>query len=228
MSGRLRLAAAAVAVVGLAIAGYLTAVHYSGGEPVCAISHGCATVQQSAYADLAGIPVAVLGLAGYVAILASLVRDGERERTATAFLALAGFGFSAWLTYVEVVRLDAICIWCVGLGDLHDAAGRAVGGADGQRAAASAERPAGVSEKTAGADVPQSPSGPQSGPAVEWTQPRATASSIAQVSASRSGPRRRAWSASSVAGPPRRALEDVVGSHGTSVANPCDDPPVRA
>ena len=54
------------------------------------------------------------GSLGYVAILASLARDGEPWRTATAFLALAGFGFSAWLTYVEVVRLDAICIWCVG------------------------------------------------------------------------------------------------------------------
>jgi uncharacterized membrane protein len=109
-----RAASAAVALTGLAIAAYLTIVHYAGGEPVCAVAHGCATVQQSDYAHLAGIPVALLGLLGYVAILASLARDGEPWRTATAFLALAGFGCSAWLTYVEVVRLDAICIWCVG------------------------------------------------------------------------------------------------------------------
>jgi len=109
-----RAATAVVAVAGLAIAAYLTIVHYAGGEPVCAVAHGCATVQQSAYAELAGVPVALLGLAGYVAILVSLAREGEAWRTATAFLALAGFGFSAWLTYVEVVRLDAICIWCVG------------------------------------------------------------------------------------------------------------------
>ena len=96
-----------------AIAGYLTVVHYAGGEPVCAIAHGCATVQKSAYASLAGVPVALLGLFGYVAILAALARDGEQGRTAAAFLSLAGFGFSAWLTYVEVARLDAICIWCV-------------------------------------------------------------------------------------------------------------------
>ena len=51
---------------------------------------------------------------GTSAILASLAREGEGPRTATAFLSLAGFGFSAWLTYVEVERLDAICIWCVG------------------------------------------------------------------------------------------------------------------
>ena len=113
-SRALRAASAAVSAVGLAIAAYLTIVHYAGGEPVCAVAHGCATVQRSEYAHLAGIPVALLGLLGYVAILGSLARDGEVWRTATAFLALAGFGFSAWLTYVEVVRLDAICIWCVG------------------------------------------------------------------------------------------------------------------
>jgi uncharacterized membrane protein len=111
---RLRLAIGAVALAGLAIAGYLTVVHYAGAEPVCAVAHGCATVQESDYAQLAGIPVALLGLLGYAAILASLARDGDAWRTATAFLSLGGFGFSAWLTYVEVVRLDAICIWCVG------------------------------------------------------------------------------------------------------------------
>jgi len=84
-----------LAVAGLGIAGYLT------------------TVQKSHYAQLLGVPVALLGLLGYVAILAALARDGERGRTAAAFLSLAGFGFSAWLTYVEVARLDAICIWCV-------------------------------------------------------------------------------------------------------------------
>ena len=47
-------------------------------------------------------------------ILATLARDDEPARTATAFLALLGFGFSAWLTYVEVAKLEAICIWCVG------------------------------------------------------------------------------------------------------------------
>ena len=109
----MRRASIAVGLAGLAIAGYLTVVHYAGGEPVCAIAHGCATVQKSRYAELAGVPVALLGLLGYLAILAALARDGERGRTAVAFLSLAGFGFSAWLTYVEVARLDAICVWCV-------------------------------------------------------------------------------------------------------------------
>jgi uncharacterized membrane protein len=110
----LRAASAVVALVGLGIASYLTIVHYSGGAPVCAISHGCETVQHSAYAKVGGVPVAVAGLAGYVALLVTLLRDDENWRTATAFLALAGVGFSAWLTWVEVGILHAICIWCVG------------------------------------------------------------------------------------------------------------------
>ena len=104
----------AVAAVGVAIATYLTVAHYAGGTPVCAIAHGCAVVQKSSYSQLGGVPVALLGLLGYVAILASLAGNGERARTATAGLAFAGFGFSAWLTYVEVAELQAICIWCVG------------------------------------------------------------------------------------------------------------------
>ena len=110
----MRAAAIGVALAGLGIATYLTVVHYAGGEPVCAVAHGCATVQKSDYAKLAGVPVALLGVLGYLAILASLVRDTEATRTAAAFLSLGGLAFSGWLTYVEVGILDAICIWCVG------------------------------------------------------------------------------------------------------------------
>jgi uncharacterized membrane protein len=109
-----RTAAAAVALVGLGIATYLTVVHYAGGEPVCAVAHGCATVQESRYATIGGVPVALLGALGYLAILATLAFDSEAARTATAFLAIVGVAFSGWLTYVEVFELQAICIWCVG------------------------------------------------------------------------------------------------------------------
>ena len=105
---------AAVALIGLGIATYLTIVHYAGGSPVCAIAHGCATVQKSSYAEFAGVPVAVLGLLGYVAILTSLVKDTETTRTVAAFLAIVGLAFSGWLTYVEIFEMHAICIWCVG------------------------------------------------------------------------------------------------------------------
>jgi uncharacterized membrane protein len=115
MSARaLRVASAAVAAVGFAIAAYLTIVHYAGADPVCAIAHGCDVVQSSRYAEVGGVPVALLGLLGYAGVLLTLLRDDEAARTATAFLSLVGFGFSAWLTWVEVGELHAICIWCVG------------------------------------------------------------------------------------------------------------------
>ena len=104
-------AVAALSIAGAAIAGYLTWVHYAALEPFCVGGGGaCERVQSSPYAELAGVPVAVVGLAGYLAILASLAL---REPSATAFLALAGAGFSAYLTYVEVAVIDAICQWCV-------------------------------------------------------------------------------------------------------------------
>ena len=111
---RLRTAIAVLALAGVAIATYLTYVHYADVEAFCvAGGGGCEKVQTSDYAELAGIPVAVLGLIGYVLILASLWVPGDTGRLAGAVLALSGFGFSAYLTYRELFTIDAICQWCV-------------------------------------------------------------------------------------------------------------------
>ncbi len=111
---RLRRAIGALALAGLAVAGYLTYVHYAGIEPVCAGGGGgCERVQSSSYAELAGVPVALLGLIGYGLILASLALPGDGGRFAGMLLALVGFGFSAYLTWVELVEIEAICQWCV-------------------------------------------------------------------------------------------------------------------
>jgi uncharacterized membrane protein len=111
---RLRVAIAALAIAGVAIATYLTYVHYADVKPFCvAGGGGCEKVQTSDYAELLGIPVAVLGLIGYVLILGSLWMPGDNGRLAGAVLALAGFGFSAYLTYRELYTIDAICQWCV-------------------------------------------------------------------------------------------------------------------
>jgi uncharacterized membrane protein len=113
MSDRLKAAAIAICVLGIAIAGYLTYVHYAGISPVCEIAHGCEKVQTSEWSKVAGVPVALLGLLGYVAILAALLIPGETAMTAAAGLAVVGAGFSAYLTYREVFTIEAICIWCV-------------------------------------------------------------------------------------------------------------------
>ena len=111
---RLRAAMAGLALLGIAIAGYLTWVHYAGLKPVCLSGGGgCEKVQSSCYADVAGIPVAVLGLIGYVGILGSLWLRGEKGLTLGVLLTLIGLGFSAYLTYRELFTIDAICQWCV-------------------------------------------------------------------------------------------------------------------
>ena len=109
---RASLAIALLSLAGLLVAGYLTYVHYAEIEPVCG-GDGCERVQASEYAELAGVPVALLGLVGYAAIALSLLARGELGRTATAALALIGLGFSLYLTYVELVVIEAVCIWCV-------------------------------------------------------------------------------------------------------------------
>jgi uncharacterized membrane protein len=111
--GGLRIAIAIVALLGLAIAGYLTYVHYAGLHVLCLSSGGCETVQASSYAKLAGVPVALLGLLGYAAILASMALPRDLQITAGAGLAMIGFGFSAYLTYRELFTIEAICQWCV-------------------------------------------------------------------------------------------------------------------
>ncbi len=121
---RLLIAAEATAVLGAGVAGYLTYVHYAGLEPFCAGGgHGCERVQSSSYATLLGIPVAVLGLGAYIAIAGALLAPGERARLAAAALAVSGAGFSAYLTYLEVVVIDAICQWCVASAALMTALG---------------------------------------------------------------------------------------------------------
>jgi uncharacterized membrane protein len=101
-------------VVGLGVASYLTYVHYSGIKPACSLGGSCELVQTSAYSHLGGVPVALMGLIGYVSILLLLLLpESETARFATVAVTAIGFGFSAYLTYRELFSIHAICEWCV-------------------------------------------------------------------------------------------------------------------
>jgi len=111
----LRLAVAALALAGTAIAGYLTYAWYGGDDVgLCLTGGGCETVQNSRYAELAGIPVSVLGLAGYTSILVLAALDGLRSRVLAAGIAAGGLAFSLYLLAIQLVVIDAVCSWCVG------------------------------------------------------------------------------------------------------------------
>ncbi len=111
-----------LAAIGMAISGYLTWVAFDAeAEAYCAGIGDCSTVQSSRYAELAGAPVALLGLGMYGALL--LLVGARRHRAATAVseaaraatfgLALSGALYSGYLTYIELFVIDAICAWCV-------------------------------------------------------------------------------------------------------------------
>jgi uncharacterized membrane protein len=114
MSARtLRIAMIVLATIGLGVASYLTYIHYAGIRPVCTAGESCTKVQTSVYSTLVGVPVALMGLVGYIAILASLLApESESSRFATLVFTLAGFGFSAYLTYRELFSIHAVCEWC--------------------------------------------------------------------------------------------------------------------
>jgi uncharacterized membrane protein len=111
---KLRIAAALLALAGIAVATYIAIAESGGGAPKClAGGTGCETVAESRYSHLAGINVAVIGIAGYALLLATAVLPGDAGRFGGFLTALVGFGFSAYLTYLELFVIDAICQWCV-------------------------------------------------------------------------------------------------------------------
>jgi uncharacterized membrane protein len=107
-----------LAIAGIEVSSYLTWVHYNVDALVCGIGD-CLEVQTSDYAEVFGIPVAILGLLMYVGVLVlGLVRIARPKLsgilTAALFTGtLAGVIYSAWLTYVEIWVIEAICQWCV-------------------------------------------------------------------------------------------------------------------
>jgi uncharacterized membrane protein len=109
----LRLATAIVAVAGIAVAAYLSWAHYADSAVVCVAGGGCETVQESDYAAIAGVPVAVLGLIAYAVILALIAWDAPAARLSAAMIALMGLLFSAYLLVLQLFVIDAICVWCV-------------------------------------------------------------------------------------------------------------------
>jgi uncharacterized membrane protein len=80
---------------------------------VCIAGGGCETVQESDYAAIAGVPVAVLGLIAYAVILALIAWDAPIARLSAATIALMGLLFGAYLLALQLFVIDAICVWCL-------------------------------------------------------------------------------------------------------------------
>jgi uncharacterized membrane protein len=110
-----------LAVAGIGIASYLALENLQGNAGICAITHGCATVQKSRYGKMFGVPISLPGLALYLGLAALALAwlfDFRGLRPLWTLLGFAGVlcgtVVSAYLTYVEWRVLEAWCIYCIG------------------------------------------------------------------------------------------------------------------
>lgn len=106
-----------LAAIGFADSAYLTAQHVRGVVPPCTLLHGCEKVLTSPYAQVAGVPVAVLGLVYYgvllVLLTAFLDTRNRRMLHLACWLTTLGFLVSAYLVAVQVFFIRALCPYCL-------------------------------------------------------------------------------------------------------------------
>jgi uncharacterized membrane protein len=107
-----------LALVGLAVAGYLTALKLGGSQAfLCRDGSGCDLVQASRYSVLAGVPTAMWGAGMYlaIAVLAAMPRTTRRWQAAF-MLASGAVAFSLYLTYISIFVIGATCPYCLASG----------------------------------------------------------------------------------------------------------------
>src|SRR6187402_26954 len=106
-----------LSLLAIVAAGYLTWVKLSGTTPMCAVLSGCETVENSRYSEFLGIPVAAFGMAGAAAMLVGSLlwwRRADRRGLMLVYgVGLASLPVLAWLAYLELAVIGAVCIWCV-------------------------------------------------------------------------------------------------------------------
>ncbi len=107
-------------VIGLCIALYLSVVELEGGVPVCGPLHGCETVATSEYSRIAGIPVAVYGVALSITLLTLALAWWKTDIYALLLahygLSLAGVLFEIYFLYLQLFVIHAVCVWCTSYG----------------------------------------------------------------------------------------------------------------
>lgn len=110
----LRILAGVVGLIGLGIATYIMINEVRGELVACGREGGCETVLNSRYAEIFGVPLYYFGVIGYISILGATLLSGDRGRLLGFVLSFFGFGVSAYLTFLQYVVIESICVWCRG------------------------------------------------------------------------------------------------------------------
>jgi len=119
MNKRLTQVTIILTIIGLLVAIYMTIFKLTNNESMCIGNGGCSAVNASGYSEVNGIPVAVVGMIGYIAILGTLWLERKpgffKTNGSLIFfgLSLTGFLFTVWLIYVEVALIKALCPFCL-------------------------------------------------------------------------------------------------------------------
>lgn len=111
-----RLVVNVLSIVGFLVSGYLTHLYFSDAKTsFCITGSSCDIVRESIFSSILGLPVSLIGVIGYFAIfIISVSTITDRTKwIALYILALVGFVFSAYLTYLELFVIKAICVYCI-------------------------------------------------------------------------------------------------------------------
>ena len=119
MDKRLRQITIALSVIGVLVSIWMTIYKVTNNASMCVGSQGCGIVNASLYSEISGVPVAAVGVAGYLSILALLFLEnspGFFQTNGSMLLfgvTLVGFLFTVWLVYVEIALIKAYCPFCI-------------------------------------------------------------------------------------------------------------------
>jgi len=108
----MRYVIAVLALVGVVVSGLALQVHYAIATTPCSINEkwDCGIVNHSSYSMIQGIPVALIGIAGYLVLVWLSI---ARQRVVMVFASLAGLAFSLYLAHIERDVLGVWCLYCV-------------------------------------------------------------------------------------------------------------------
>lgn len=120
MDKKLYWGSVALSAIGLAISVYMTIYKIWNNDSLCLGSGDCSTVNASPYSEIYGIPVAAVGVLGYLAILVLLLMETRGSKffaangpLAVFGLSVGGFAFTVYLVYLEIYIIKALCPFCV-------------------------------------------------------------------------------------------------------------------
>ncbi len=102
-----------LAIVGILVDGYLTIVYLQNAPITCGLAHGCDIVRTSKWSHLRGIPISTFGLLMYLFLAGIVTFQPRYTKSSVSLVSGLGTAISAFLVYLQLGVIHAICLWCM-------------------------------------------------------------------------------------------------------------------